>query len=242
MTRRFDEDTEDPGDSRLDDWMMASVRDVIEEAEDAVEVPREMMWARIRAARRRPAAGTQMASWLDGTARRSLAAAALLIVGIAIGRYSQPDGHGGSSSALADGSAVADGQSVRGNMAVDVDDPLSVAMREHLSRSVSLLTMVRNENPRAVSDSTLGPAARDLLITTRLLLDEPRLQDATTRPVLQDLELVLLQIIQARPAAPETQAAPRETMFETNLLPRVKAVVTASAAVGQLNENGDGLP
>ena len=86
MTRRFDEDTEDPGDSRLDDWMMASVRDVIEEAEDAVEVPREMMWARIRAARRRPAAGTQMASWLDGTARRSLAAAALLIVGIAIGR------------------------------------------------------------------------------------------------------------------------------------------------------------
>jgi hypothetical protein len=73
--------------------------------------------------------------------------------------------------------------------------------------------------------------ARELLSTTRLLLDEPQLREDRTRRLLQDLELVLVQIIQARgTAAPEARRAPSETMRETNLLPRVRAAATASAA------------
>jgi len=64
-----------------------------------------------------------------------------------------------------------------------------------------------------------------------MLLDEPTLHDDRTRRLLQDLELVLVQIIQARgTAAPEAKRAPSETMRETNPLPRVRAVVTASVA------------
>lgn len=249
MTRQFDEDTEG---TELDAWMMASVKDAMENAEENVEVPREMMWARMRTGRRPQVATEPPTRWWNGPVRQGLAAAALLFVGIAIGRYAMPAGHGSSASVVADGTlpmaAGAAGSPVFGlgfaatSPDADADDPLSLAMREHLSRSVALLTMVGNENPQLVSDNTLGPAARDLLITTRLLLDEPRLENSPTKPVLQDLELVLLQIIQARPAAPETQAAPRETMVETNLLPRVKAVVMASSESGDTNPRGEGLP
>ena len=64
-----------------------------------------------------------------------------------------------------------------------------------------------------------------------MLLDEPQLHDDHTRRLLQDLELVLVQIIQARgTAAPEVRRAASETMRETNLLPRVRAAVTAAVA------------
>jgi hypothetical protein len=108
------------------------------------------------------------------------------------------------------------------------DDPAHVAMEEHLARTVALLTKVRNEDPVNGPASDLSSGARELLGTTRLLLDEPRLRDERTRRLLQDLELVLVQITYVRGSAPATQRAPSETMRETNLLPRVRAAVTAS--------------
>jgi hypothetical protein len=50
---------------------------------------------------------------------------------------------------------------------------------------------------------------------------------------------VLVQIIQARDSAPETQRAPRETLRETNLLTRVNALVTAAAATDAAIYGGD---
>ena len=108
------------------------------------------------------------------------------------------------------------------------DDPARVAMYEHLAHTVALLTTVRNEDPAVGPTSDLRAGARDLLSTTRLLLDEPQLRDVRTRRLLQDLELVLVQIASARGSAPATRLAPSETMRETNLLPRVRAAVTAS--------------
>ena len=101
-------------------------------------------------------------------------------------------------------------------------------MEEHLAHTVALLTTVRNEDPAVGPAADVSGWARDLLGTTRLLLDEPQLRDERTRRLLQDLELVLVQIVQARKAAPATQRAPNETMRETNLLPRVRAAVTAT--------------
>ena len=101
-------------------------------------------------------------------------------------------------------------------------------MEEHLTRTVALLTTVRDEDPALGVAANLDGTARELLGTTRLLLDEPQLRDERTRRLLQDLELVLVQIVQARGSAPETKRAPGETMRETNLLPRVRAAATAS--------------
>lgn len=161
--------------------------------------------------------------------------AALLVAGVGVGRYLLP-ASGASRYQLAvqvaaerADSIAALGLGPEALAALPVStDPARVAMDEHLARTVALLTTVRDENP------TLGPSpdvsgwARELLGTTRLLIDEPQLHDERTRRLLQDLELVLAQIIQVRRSAPETQRAPNETMRETNLLPRMRAAVTAS--------------
>jgi hypothetical protein len=121
------------------------------------------------------------------------------------------------------------------------DDPVRVAMEEHLVSTVALLTSVRDDDSSERLAPDMRGRARDLLGTTRLLLDEPQLRDERTRRLLQDLELVLAQIVQARSSAPETKRAPSETMRETNLLPRVRAAATASRRVDEPTLGGGGL-
>ena len=166
---------------------------------------------------------------------RAAGIAALLVGRIGIGRYLLPaTGPSKYQTAIASSASRAD--SIRalglGPEALAAlpqsSEPVQVAMEEHLARTVALLTAVRDEDPMSGPGADLGGWARDLLGTTRVLLDEPQLRDERTRRLLQDLELVLVQIVQARRSAPETKRAPSETMRETNLLPRVRAAVTAS--------------
>jgi hypothetical protein len=232
----------------LDPWM----RDLVQHAMrvDESDVPRELMWARIRQQRRggaatsgehalavavAPPAATPVAASLQSHAaprrfgsRRAvgmqiLAVAATLAIGVAIGRFGVPnDLQVGARTAPQVATAA-------GTQGVHQNDPAVVAMEEHLARTVALLVTVRDESPDVGPGADVSGWARELLGTTRMLLDEPQLRDDRTRRLLQDLELVLVQIIQARgTAAPEARRAPSETMRETNLLPRVRAVVTAS--------------
>ncbi|AMW05730.1 hypothetical protein [Gemmatimonas phototrophica] len=226
----------------LDPWMLALVRNAADELDETVEVPRDMMWARIQRARREeaetaivvPAAVT--ASRRPGFSRYTrqiAAAAAVLVAGVGIGRYVVP-------SAVPSATAAADSAARAGEaLAMFNTDPARVAMQEHLVRTVTLLTSVRDDSPAGRGEAALGPLAKELLTTTRLLLDQPQLRDERTRRLLQDLELVLLQVIQARSTAPETQNAPRETLRETNLLTRVNALVTASSAADGAIYGGD---
>jgi hypothetical protein len=161
--------------------------------------------------------------------------AALLMAGVGVGRYLLP-ATGASRYQLAGQAAAARADSIAelglGPEALAAlpasTEPARVAMDEHLARTVALLTAVRDEDPALGPSPDVSGWARELLGTTRLLIDEPQLHDERTRLLLQDLELVLAQIIQVRRSAPETQRAPNETMRETNLLPRMRAAVTAS--------------
>ncbi len=161
--------------------------------------------------------------------------AALLVAGVGVGRYLLPV-TGASQYQLAVQAAGTRADSIaelgygpEALAALPVStDPARVAMDEHLARTVALLTAVRDEDPARGASPDVSGWARELLGTTRLLIDEPQLHDERTRRLLQDLELVLAQIIQVRRSAPETQRAPNETMRETNLLPRMRAAVTAS--------------
>lgn len=178
---------------------------------------------------------------------RAAGIAAVLVGGIGVGRYLLPS-TGPSKYQLASSVAVASSDSVAAlGLGPDAlaalprsSDPAHVAMGEHLARTVALLTTLRDEDPSHAPIADLDGWARELLSTTRLLLDEPQLRDERTRRLLQDLELVLVQIVQARKAAPETNRAPGETMRETNLLPRVRAAVTA-ARRGEEPTLGGGL-
>ena len=218
----------------LDPWMLDLVREVEAEADAQVEVPRDMMWARIQRERAKQAA--VVATRRPWYASRQIAAvAAVLVAGVAIGRYLVP--------------AAAPGVVPAGDTALAVSaaatpsamnaDPSYVAMQEHLVRTVALLTTVRDESVQRDAAADLAPRAKELLSTTRLLLDQPQLRDERTRRLLQDLELVLVQVIQARSTAPETQRAPQETLRETNLLTRVNALVTASTLTGAAIYGGD---
>ncbi|MCC6245514.1 MAG: hypothetical protein IT353_21950 [Gemmatimonadaceae bacterium] len=161
--------------------------------------------------------------------------AAMLVGAVGVGRYLLP-ATGPSKYALAiqDSARRADSVAALG-LGPDAlaalppsSDPARVAMDEHLARTVALLVSVRDSDVSATRTTDVGAGARELLGTTRLLLDEPQLRDERTRRLLQDLELVLAQIVQVRQTAPETRRAPNETMRETNLLPRMRAAVSAS--------------
>lgn len=231
----------DRASESLDAWTASLVTQAMH-VEDA-EIPREMMWARVRQQRKELQSashpGGHAAS--SGTRARNVrrwmstiaAVAATLVVGVAIGRYMMPDGATRSTpdSAQVASALAAGGAGATGALTARATDPAVIAMEEHFARTVALLTTVRDESPDAGPGADVSGWARELLGTTRMLLDEPQLRDDRTRRLLQDLELVLVQIIQARgTAAPEAKRAPSETMRETNLLPRVRAVVTASVA------------
>lgn len=199
------------------------------------ETPREAMWQAISArldeapvdataevvdldayrARRGPAMRTAM--W-------GAAAAALVVVGIGIGRMSA----GGPEMA-----PVAEAPTVE---AVDRGGALRLAAREHLGHTESLLTMVRADARGGDLDPETAVWARQLLAQTRLLIDT---RTATSDPevgdLLEDLELVLAQIVGV--AELETTDRPRATtelqlalrgLEDGEVLPRIQAALPAT--------------
>lgn len=228
MTTRSDGTASTPHDdgAPLEPWMLALAKDAVDDLDADLEVPRAMMWGRIERERKAVAPGAVAPVRQSSRRVRQISAiAAVLVGGVAIGRYVIPASPGALTTAdtTANGAAVA-------NAAANANDPSRVAMQEHLVQTVSLLATVSNGGvPTTTVTPDVGTKARDLLTTTRLLLDQPQLRDGTTRRLLQDLELVLVQLVQARGSAPETQRAPQETLKETNLLTRVRALVTASS-------------
>lgn len=234
MTRDKQHSASDDGAAEakpLDPWMLDLVREVGAEADAQVDVPRELMWARVQRERtRQRTAVVARRPWYRS--RQIAAAAAVLVTGVAIGRYVVP-------LAATSTQTVTNSRMDAAAAPASVNDPSHLAMQEHLARTVALLTTVRDDAKAAPSTADLAPQARELLSITRLLLDQPQLRDDRTRRLLQDLELVLVQVIQARSTAPETERAPRETLRETNLLTRVNALVTASTVGSDAISGGD---
>ncbi|MEP6858955.1 MAG: hypothetical protein ABI994_11245, partial [Gemmatimonadales bacterium] len=101
------------------------------------------------------------------------------------------DLNGGSGSRVALGAAP-------GNSAPGSAYQLTAV--RHLSEAEALLTSFRARSTSDQQmDAQLGAWARDLLSNTRLLLDSPVANDPQRRPLLEDLELVLVQIVQLSP-------------------------------------------
>ncbi len=236
MTDRSNDDMAE-FDSPLEPWMLTLAREV----DDDVDVPRELMWKRIQQRRAAASVPAFVPTGVTPMTRRRwwprvAAVAAVLVGGIVIGRYSVS---GVGPTVTSPVAAAAAPSLSPGPLEVSAA-PARVAMQEHLVRTVALLTTVRDRDPALGPEPDVSSWARDLLGTTRLLLDEPSLRDDRTRRLLQDLELVLMQILQSRGSGtPEAQRAPTETMRETNLLPRVRAVVTASAHRDEQTVHGD---
>ena len=154
------------------------------------ETPRDEMWQVIEArlgaevgettatvvsldaARRRRSRWHVPAAW-------TAAAAAVLVMGVGIGRMTAPEAAPVATAAKVSAQRGA----------------LAVATAEHLGRTESLLTLVRAEARGGRLDPVVQPWAESLLTETRLLLDTPEVVSPETREILEDLELVLVQIV-----------------------------------------------
>ncbi len=156
-------------------------------------VPRDEMWARIDARRRRSRDSKtgfrivpRRRSWVVG-----VGIAAALVLGVAIGMrvntmFLSPD-------AVPVAATPENG--------VDATVPggvVQLVALEHLGRTAGFLTMFRADARAGRQETDVAEAARDMLATTRLLQGSSAALDPRVKGLLDDLELILVQIAQLR--------------------------------------------
>ncbi|MDX2182999.1 MAG: hypothetical protein SFW08_03335 [Gemmatimonadaceae bacterium] len=146
--------------------------------------------------------------------RATLALAATLVIGIGIGRLSRG------------GRVRAPGVIVAQRDSTVVESPaLALAARQHLGRTEALLTAFRAQTAAGQPAADLEPWARDLLSTTRLLLDSPAARDPRERALLEELELLLAALVQASVArrSADTDLL-SEQLTRRNVISRLRAL------------------
>lgn len=155
------------------------LRDAARDYHTPPVTPREEMWAAI-AARRAEERTRVVRPWM----RWGVGIAAVLLLGIGIGRFTAPGGRSPAGQVAAE-VAVAQANGMYRHAAT-----------QYLSRTEAFLTSFRADARRGQLDTSFTASARELLTATRLILDSPAGQDTRLRALLEDLELVLAQIAQ----------------------------------------------
>jgi hypothetical protein len=104
----------------------------------------------------------------------------------------------------------------------------------HLSEAEALLTSFRTRSTADQQmDAQLGAWARELLSNTRLLLDSPVANDPQRRPLLEDLELVLVQIVQLSPGStPQDRELIERTLQHDHVMTRLRTAIPAGSQRG----------
>lgn len=200
-----------------EDWLRSAAREHYHPPE---ETPREELWRAVRREREEREGGGREAAASDGGwkvprwARRAAALAAVLAVGVVLGRGSVGPLMSPSQDSPSQATSTVDSrpasESLRAGGAPAARAPsVSPAMRrttrQVLNRAEVLLTGFRSAAAGAGTDRQTARWARDVLTTTRLLLDSPAARDPATRELLEDLEIVLAQLA----ALPDDSAASR---------------------------------
>lgn len=171
------------------------------------DTPRKEIWAGIREARpdptprQAPSAGEESGT-VPGWARWAMGMAAALLLGIGLGRMTVMQESGvtpGSPGSERVADARAGGEAGSGPTEVlsptrDVPTAYRLATVDALDRADVVLTSFRSEAGAGRITEQTTEWARDLLGTTRLLMDSPASRDPQMKSLLRDLELVLAQI------------------------------------------------
>ncbi len=195
-------------EDRFDDQLREAARDY----NAPPETPRDEMWQRIVAKRAAGQADRRTDRQMDDAVRPlvrtirpsnrpavrllrwPVGIAALLALGIGLGRMTAPTQNSPAPTTVATDTAP------RGS-----EVAYRLVATEHLSQSETFLTLFRASVRQGGDEQLASSTARQLLATNRLLLDSPAATDNRTRLLLQDLELVLAQIAQlsGRPSSPD---------------------------------------
>ena len=198
-------------DPQFDQWL----KDVARATYHAPRTPpRDEMWKRIEEARRHKQV-VVIRPWL----RWALAAAAVLVLGIGIGRVSVvKEQH----------MAKAPAQAVQDTIDALANQAYQIAATQYLSRTETFLTAFRADAIRSANTARLARQARDLLSTTQLMLDSPAAKDPRLRSLLEDLELVLMQISLLNPLEDgRDRDLITQGMNQSNVLPKLRSAIPA---------------
>ena len=199
-------------EDRLDELLRSAARDY----HLPPEPPREAMWQAIHAQRR----------WYRKMWRRPFspmlwiaAAAAVLVLGVGIGRLSVHPGPSGPQVWEARGVSTT---------------AYRLTAVEHLSQSEAFLTLFRSSTRGGGDERLASATARQLLASNRLLLDSPAAQDRKIRLLLEDLEVVLAEIAQLSPEPHEKDLELIKDGIERGgVLPRIRIAVPAGSTLTQ---------
>ncbi|MEX2178542.1 MAG: hypothetical protein WD801_07515 [Gemmatimonadaceae bacterium] len=155
------------------------------------------------------------------TIRRVLPIAAVLLVGVAIGRFSA----GSGASPTVPTARVASSDSSM------LQEPYQSTTSRYLGQTAALLAALPAEVRAGAADDALHGRAHDLLLTTRMLLDSPAASDPRISTLLDDLELVLAQIVrlQTDDGRSELELI-RQALEQRDVLPRLRTAVANISA------------
>lgn len=201
-------------DPQFEQWLRESVKSY----HSPLPTPREEMWKRIEAARQHRHV-IALRPWM----RWALAAAAILLLGIGIGRWTanQRSTTSATRTASPDTSVARQIDSLAGQA-------YQVAATQYLSRTETFLTAFRADANRSANTARLARQARDLLTTTQLMLDSPAAKDPRLRSLLEDLELVLTQISLLNPLEEgRDRDLITQGMNQSNVLPKLRSAIPA---------------
>ena len=156
-----------------------------------------------------------------GSAASVARLAAVLVLGVAIGRFSAgpaaPDAPPQIASAASD--------------SLSIPEPYQTTTSRYLGQTAALLATLPGEVRAGRADERFMGRAHDLLLTTRLLLDSPAAADPRVRTLLDDLELVLAQIVRLQTDQSRSELdLIRQALEQRDVLPRLRNAVADISA------------
>ncbi len=154
--------------------------------------------------------------------RMLLPLAAVLLVGVAIGRFALPRPETGLMVAAVQPPSTD---------SVAMPEPYQSTTSRYLGQAVALLVALPAEVPTGRAGEPYLGRAHDLLLTTRLLLDSPAAADPRFRTLLEDLELVLAQVVRLQSVeGPDELDLIRQALEQRDVLPRLRTAVADMSA------------
>lgn len=156
------------------------------------------------------------------SARNVLPLAAVLLLGVAIGRFGLPQTQVAPLTVASIPPATD---------SVAVPEAYQSTTSRYLGQTVALLVALPSEGRSDRADELYLNRAHDLLLTTRLLLDSPASADPRFRNLLEDLELVLAQVVRLQSDQSRAELdLIRQALEQRDVLPRLRTAVTDISA------------
>jgi hypothetical protein len=199
------------------------VRDAMRQYNKPPETPRDRMWSRISAERaksRTVEIPLWRRLWFSPRIWVPAAAAAVLVIGISIGRFTAP----APAEDVAERGPGTETPEVTTPRTTDNNTTYRLAATPVLKKAELLLVQFASGDTGGENGKSFSSRAGKLLTDTRLLLDSPAADDPELRQVLSDLELVLTQIVRlAGERESEDKDIIDENMKNRSLIPRLRA-------------------